>query len=274
MQKDTAVTTAQTATAAIKTADDAAKKAAAEAGVAAEAAKKADAALKAAQEAAAKDAANADLTKAAQEAEKAKAAADEASAQAATAKASADAELATAKEAASVADAAKVEAEKQAAAGAEKLKQVQALKAAADKRVTDVKKANEPKDVAFVAISTPVRVRIVDSPLEVSATAPADAVSQGGMVEIPAAIKRLYGFADKVDLVLEVPKGVTGLGITNFSVEKDQQDGKFTVKVDDKATPGDHTVTIKAKAKFNAVDVEASTQLVLKVAAKEAAPKE
>lgn len=274
VQKDTAVTTAQTATAAIKTADDAAKKAAAEAGVAAEAAKKADAALKAAQEAAAKDAANADLTKAAQEAEKAKAAADEASAQAATAKASADAELATAKEAASVADAAKVEAEKQAAAGAEKLKQVQALKAAADKRVTDVKKANEPKDVAFVAISTPVRVRIVDSPLEVSATAPADAVSQGGMVEIPAAIKRLYGFADKVDLVLEVPKGVTGLGITNFSVEKDQQDGKFTVKVDDKATPGDHTVTIKAKAKFNAVDVEASTQLVLKVAAKEAAPKE
>lgn len=273
-QKDTAVKEAQAATAAVKPADDAAKKAAAEAEQAAAAAKKADEALKAAQEAAAKDTANADLAKASEEAGKAKVAADEASTKAAAAKQAAETELAKVSAAAAAAEAAKVEAEKQAAAGAEKLKQVQALKAAADKRVADVKKANEPKDVAFVAISTPVRVRVADSPLEVTATAPAEAVKQGGMVEIPAAIKRLYGFADKVDLVLEAPQGVTGLGITNFSLEKDNQDGKFAVKVDDKATIGDHTVTVKAKAKFNAVDVEASTQLVLKVAAKEEAAKE
>lgn len=270
-QKDAAVKAAQTATAAVKPAEAAAAKAATEAQQAADAAKKAADALTAAQAAAAKDEANEGLSKAAQEAEKAKAAADQASAKAATTKATADTASTKAKEAAAAAEAAKADAEKQATAGAAKLKQVQALKAAADKKVAAVKKANAPKDLAFVSISTPVRVRIVSSPLEVTATAPADAVKQGGTIEVPAAIKRLYGFADKVDLVLEVPKGVTGLGIKNFSLAKDKQDGKFEVKVDDKATPGDHTVTIKAKAKFNAIDVEATTQLVLKVAPKEVA---
>ena len=170
-------------------------------------------------------------------------------------------------------EAAKVEAEKQATASAAKLKQVQALKAAADKNVAAVKKANAPKDLAFVAISTPVRVRIVDSPLEVTATAPAEAVMPGGKVEIATAIKRLYGFADKVDLTLEVPKSVTGLGIKNFSLEKDKLEGKFEVTAGDKTPPGDHTVTVKAKAKFNAVDVETSTTFVLKVAPKAEPPK-
>ena len=124
------------------------------------------------------------------------------------------------------------------------------------------------------ASPSPIRVRIVDSPLELTATAPADGLKQGGTVEVPASIKRLYGFADKVDLVLEVPKGVTGLGIKNFSLEKDKLDGKFEVTVNDKATPGEHTVTIKAKAKFNATDVATSVQLVLKVTPKEETPKE
>jgi hypothetical protein len=67
---------------------------------------------------------------------------------------------------------------------------------------------------------------------------------------------------------------VTGLGIKNFSLEKDKLDGKFEVTANDKATPGDHTVTIKAKAKFNAVDVETTTQLVLKVVPKDEPKKE
>ncbi len=272
--KDAAVKTAQTATAATKPTEDAAKKAIAEAQQAAEAAKKAADTLKAAEEVAAKDEANQELAKAVQEAEKAKTAADQSSAKATVAKDAAETKLTKVKEAAAAAEAAKVEAEKQAAAGAEKLKQVQALKTAADKRVAAVKKANAPKDLAFVTISTPVRVRIVNSPLEITATAPADAVKQGGMVEISTTIKRLYGFADKVDLVLEAPQGVTGLGIKNFSLEKDKLDGKFEVTANDKATPGDHTVTIKAKAKFNAVDVETTTQLVLKVVPKDEPKKE
>jgi len=273
-KKDTAVKTAQTATAAVKPTEDAANKSIAEAQQTAEAAKKAADTLKAAQEVAAKDEANQDLVKAVQEAEKAKTAADQSGAKAASAKEAAETKLTEVKAAAAAAEAAKVEAEKQAAAGAEELKHVQALKTATDKRVDAVKKANAPKDLAFVAISTPVRVRIVNSPLELTATAPAKAVKQGGMVEVPTSIKRLYGFADKVDLVLEVPKGVTGLAIKNFSLEKDQLEGKFDVTANDKATPGDHTVTIKAKAKFNAVDVETTMQLVLKVAPQEEPAKE
>jgi hypothetical protein len=273
-KKDAAVTVAKTATAAVKPAEETAKKALTEAEQAAETAKKAVEALQAAQAVAAKDEANQDLAKAVEEAEKAKTAADETNAKATAAKDAAATKLSELKVAAAAAEATKVEAEKQATAAAEKLKQVTALKVAADKRVAAVKKANAPKDLAFVAISPPVRVRIVESPLELTATAPADAVQQGGTIEIPASIKRLYGFADKVDLTLEIPKGVTGLGIKNFSVAKDKLEGKFEVTANDKATPGDHTVTIKAKAKFNGVDVATTLQLVLKVAPKAEPAKE
>jgi hypothetical protein len=273
-RKDSAVTTAKTATTAIKPAEEIARKAITEAQQAAENANKAAEALKSAQEVAAKDEANQDLTKAVEEAQKAMTSAEEVAAKATAAQAAAETKLSEVQVAAAAAEAAKVEAEKQAAAGAEKLKQVTALKAAADKRLAAVKKANAPKDLAFVAISTPVRVRIVDSPLQLTATAPAEPVQQGGTVEVPVSIKRLYGFADKVDLTLEVPKGVTGLGIKNFSLEKDKLDGKFEVTANDKATPGEHTVTIKAKAKFNAIAVETTVQLVLKVTPKEEPAKE
>ncbi len=272
-QKDAAVKAAQVAVAAIKPAEAAAQKAAAEATQAAAAAAQADAALKVAQAAAAKDEANQELAAATDEAQKVKAAADQASAQATAAKQAAEAELTKMKAAATAAEAAKVEAEKQAVALAAKLKQVQALKAALDKRVAAVKKANAPADRAFVAISTPVRVRIANTPLEVTAKAPAEPIQPGASVEIPATIKRLYGFADKVDLVLAVPKGVTGLGIKNFSLEKETSDGKFEVTANDQATVGDHTLTITAKAKYNGVDVDASTTLVLKVAPKAEAAK-
>ncbi len=264
-KKNEAIAAAKAATAAIKPAMAAAQKAAAEATRTATTVEQAGAALVAAQTAASKDEANQELATKLNEAQQAKKAADEAHAKATAAQTAADAELAKQQDAAKAAEAAQKAAEKGAADAAAKLKQVQALKAAADKQLAAVKKSNAAKDLAFVAISTPVRVRVANSPLELSATAPAEAVPQGGTTMIPVELKRLYGFADKVDLVLEVAKGVTGLGITNFSLDKESQTGQFQITASDSATVGEHTATIKAKAKFNGVDVDASTTVVLKV---------
>ena len=64
-----------------------------------------------------------------------------------------------------------------------------------------------------------------------------------------------------------MPKGVAGLAIEKLSIAKDQKEGKLQVTANDKATVGDHAVTIRAKAKFNNIDVQASQQIVLKVEA-------
>ena len=147
----------------------------------------------------------------------------------------------------------------------EKNKRVQAAKAAADKKVTDVKKANEPKDLNFAIVSTPVQLRVVDTPLKL--TAANATVKATAKVELPVALERLYGFAEAVEITLELPKGVSGVAIEKLSIAKDQKEAKLQITADDKATVGDHSVTIRAKAKFNKIDVQASQQVVLKVEA-------
>lgn len=143
---------------------------------------------------------------------------------------------------------------------------VQAAKQAADKKVADVQAANQPADINFAIFSTPIRLRIVETPLQLSVTAP-PAVKAGGTAEIPIGIQRLYGFAEQVELSCELPNGVTGLTVPNFALPKEQVEGKLALTVDGQATPGDHTLTIRAKAKFNDVEVQTVQAVAVKVEA-------
>ena len=147
----------------------------------------------------------------------------------------------------------------------EKNKRVQAAKTAADKKVTDVKKANEPKDLNFAIVSTPIQLRVVDTPLKIAAGNAV--VKAAAKIEVPVSLERLYGFADAVEITVEFPKGVAGLAVEKLSIAKDQKEAKLQLAATDKAPVGDHSITIRAKAKFNNIDVQASQQIVLKVEA-------
>lgn len=265
--KDVAVKAAADAAAAVKTATEAKTAADAAAKAAAEAAKAATDKVAAAKEAAAKDDANEDLKKAVAAAETAKAEADKAAAAEVEKQKAADKALVEAQEAAKKTEAAKVAAEKLAADTDATLKRAQAAKPAADKKVTDTQNGNKPADRNVAFISTPIRLRIVNTPLKLTATAPA-ALKQGAKVELPVALERLYGFADQAEVTVELPKGVAGITVPKVTIAKDQKDGKFEVTAAADATPGDHTVTVRAKAKFNNLDVETTQQVVLKVEAK------
>lgn len=269
---------AATAKAAVDAA--AAAKLAAEAKTAADAAAKqaADAVqvaatnLAAATEAAAKGEGDEALAKAATAAEKAKADADAANAAAAEKQKAAEQAATDAQAKVKEAEDAKVAAEKNAADTDAKLKRAQAAKTAADRQVADTTKANAPADKNVAYISTPIRLRIVDTPLKLTAAAPANALKQGEKLEMPVSLERLYDFAEPAEVTLELPKGVAGLTISKVTIAKDQTDGKFEVTANKDATPGDHAVTVRAKAKFNGLDVETTQQLVLKVEKVEAAP--
>ena len=165
-------------------------------------------------------------------------------------------------------EAAAEKADKSSQAAAAKLKQAQAAKDAADKQLAAVKKANAPKDFNFVTISPPIRLHIVDTPLKLSVAAPEVSVQQGGLAEIQLGLERLFGFADKVDMSIVVPKSVKGLKAAKLSLDKDTAEGKLKLTVQEDATVGDHTIKVRAKAKFNKIDVQAEQSVVLKVAAK------
>jgi hypothetical protein len=140
-------------------------------------------------------------------------------------------------------------------AAQDKLKQATELKTQCEKRLDDVKKASQPKDVPIALISTPVRLRIHSSPLKLSAE-PIAALQAGGKQELAVKLERLYGFADQVELTLEPPSGVQGLAMEKTMLKKDESQSKLQVVAADNATPGQHACTLRARGRFNNLQVE------------------
>ncbi len=224
----------------------------------------------------AKQTAEAEAKKAAEEAANAnadqKADAEAKSKAAAEKLAAAEKALTEAQTNATKANEAKTAADKTAADADAKVKAATQVKQAADKRVTDAQNANKPNpNMTISVISTAIRLRIHKSPIGLSVPAPGSALKQNEKIEVPFKIERLYGFAEQVDLTFEPPKDAAGLTVQPVSLNKDQADGKFEVAANDKATPGEHTVTVRAKGKFNNVNVETTQEIVLKVEAVEKA---
>lgn len=238
---------------------------AAAAKTAAEAAKAAADKAAAAKDAAGKNAGNQDLANAAAAAQKA---ADDAAVAAKTATeqaAAAEKALADAQAKAKVAEEARVKSEADLKAATDRLTAVNAKKAEADKRVNDTKTANAAKDANFSLFSTPVKVRVVASPLKLAPAAPAVAVKQGEKVEATIKLERLFGFADAVELTFEPPQGVAGLKAEKVAVPNGQGEGKFAISTEKNTPAGEHKVTVRAKAKFNNVNVESTETIVVKV---------
>ena len=69
-----------------------------------------------------------------------------------------------------------------------------------------------------------------------------------------------------MEVTVEPPKGVAGLSGAKVTLAKDKNDSKLEIKTDKNTPPGDHTVTVRAKAKFNNVNVESTETFVVKVA--------
>jgi len=140
-----------------------------------------------------------------------------------------------------------------------------AAKKAADKQVADLKNANNPKDVTVPVVSTPIRLRILPSPYELGTSTELLTVKQGTTAELGVTLAKRFGFDEKVDVSVEVPGGIAGLGFKAASIEKGQADGKLELNVAANATEGEHTVVLKAKSKFNNVNVEATRSVKVKV---------
>ena len=269
-QKEASTKALEEKTAATRAAEEVAKKAAEAATQAATAAKEAADKLTAAKEAAAKAAGDVALQEAAAAAEKAKTTADEAATEAQRKAKEAEQTLTDARAAQTKAEADKKDAEQAATTATAQLTKVQELKKGVDKQFEDTKKANEPKDLDYVAISTPVRFRIVPSPIKLNLGDAKPTVVAGAMAELPVPLERLYGFAEAIDLTLEVPGGVAGLAAKPVAVPGDQASGKLEITTAENTPAGEHTCTLKAKAKFNNVAVESSLPIVIKVEPKPA----
>ena len=96
-----------------------------------------------------------------------------------------------------------------------------------DARVNAIKQANQPKDVNFSLISTPIKLRIVATPIAFTSAAVGGAVKQGEKQTLTANINRLYAFADAVEISFEPPAGVQGLTANKVSIPNGQAEGSW-----------------------------------------------
>jgi hypothetical protein len=143
-------------------------------------------------------------------------------------------------------------------AAKEKLSQATEAKSNCDKRVDDVKKVNQSKDVPIALISTPVRLRVASSPFKLSAISPPAPLKPGDKQALAVNLERLYGFTDQVDVTLEPPAAVQGLSAQKLTLKKDEGEGKLEVAAADDASPGEYVCTLRARGRFNNVQVEST----------------
>jgi len=84
---------------------------------------------------------------------------------------------------------------------------------------------------------------------------------------LPVNLTRLYGFADNVEIEFAAPGTAPGLAAQKVTLNKDQPAGSLEVTAAQNTPPGEHTVTLKAKGKFNNINVETASTVVIKVEA-------
>lgn len=150
-----------------------------------------------------------------------------------------------------------------------KLKEAEKLKAQADKRLDDAKKANQPKDVNFALVSTPIKLRVHATPIEITSAKIAGSLKPAEKQDLSVQFERLYGVTGDVELLFDPPPGVKGLPAQKLAVAKDKSDATLQIAAEGDATPGQHVCTLRVRGKFNNVQVETTTQVTVTVAAKQ-----
>lgn len=147
----------------------------------------------------------------------------------------------------------------------ETVKRATEAKNAIDKQLADVKKANQPADVNIALLTAPVRVRIHPTPIELSAENTSPQIKRGEQLALPVTVTRKYGFAEPVELNAELPEKVNGIKIEKLSVPANEQKATANVVVASDATPGKHTLTLRAKGKFGNFNVEAALPITIEI---------
>ncbi|MEX0716442.1 MAG: hypothetical protein WD066_07645 [Planctomycetaceae bacterium] len=130
----------------------------------------------------------------------------------------------------------KQQAEQAAAAAAEALKQAQAKKQAADKEVNDAQQAAQPRQINYVAPSTPVVIVVKEAPAKLAANVPGGGkIAPGGKLEVKVTVQREKKFTGPVTLSLPLPPGVEGLKAAPVTIPADQNEGVLVIEAEGSA---------------------------------------
>lgn len=148
-----------------------------------------------------------------------------------------------------------------------KVKQGQQMKQPLEQRFNAIKNAAQPKDINVSFVSTPIKLRVHDSPIKLDLPPPAAAAKPEMKAEFPVNIVRMFNFNEPVELTFDPPPGVPGLQQLKATIPAGQTAGKVEITPQKNAPTGDHLFKVKAKGKFGNVNFETNGQITIKVEA-------
>lgn len=163
------------------------------------------------------------------------------------------------------ADTLKAVAEKLALHAEKRAKMAAEAQAAAAKVAAELAEAAKPQKLSFACESAPGKLRILAAPISLQVVAPAESLRPGGSIHFPVIVTRLAGFADAVQISINVPKEVVGLNIPALTLPPGQGVGVFSILAEATAAVGQHKLIATATAKFAGQDVKVEEPLTITV---------
>jgi hypothetical protein len=142
-------------------------------------------------------------------------------------------------------------AEKEFAEADASLKRAEQARQAAAQAENAARSRANPRNLNIGYPSTPITIKVTAAPITVAVSAPAEALKQGGKLEFPLAINRLYGFDNQVQVNVQSPGGVGGLSIPPLTIPANQDQGSLVITAGNNATPGKHELRLLANVRFN-----------------------
>lgn len=113
-----------------------------------------------------------------------------------------------------------------------------------------LKQATAEKEITAFLPSTPLRIRIVDTPFRPAAV-PVVSAKPGTDHEVEVKIERLFGFADPVDIALSGTPPIEGLSVTPVQIAAGANSAKMLIKIPATASSASTRLPIKLDYKFN-----------------------
>jgi hypothetical protein len=203
-----------------------------------------------------KDKENKDLAATLETAKKNAAAAEEAAKKGVEARGGAEKAAADATEKAKKAADDKTAAEKAAAEADASVKRAEQARQAAVQVANNARNMANPRSVSIGYPSTPITIKVTPAPITVAVPAPGAALRQGGKLEVPVTINRLYGFDNQVQFNVQLPGGVGGLSIPQLTIPQNQNQGTLVINAGNDATPGKHDLRLQGFLQFNNQNVQ------------------
>jgi hypothetical protein len=124
---------------------------------------------------------------------------------------------------------------------------------------------DKERDVDLELISSPIRVRVHATPIELKVKTGGPRVRRDGSVEVEIELQRRFGFDETVDITLSAPPGVSGVSAKQISLAKGASSGKLQISANGNATVGEHQFQLVGRLRFNNVPLEHKAPFALQI---------